>query len=72
MELEAAGSSKHQTESSANRQLPVGDVYSLKLPWAFVTPVVDGSVHRQKKKLTFSPVCIYSQASGEGRKPYGE
>lgn len=44
MELEAAGSSKHQTESSADRQLPVGDVYSLKLPWAFVSPAVDGSV----------------------------
>ncbi len=37
--LEAVGSSKHQTESSADRQLPVGDVYSAKLPCAFVTSV---------------------------------
>lgn len=38
--LEAVGSSKHQTESSADRQLPVGDVYSLKRPGAFDTSAV--------------------------------
>lgn len=31
-ESEAVGSSKHQTESSAHRQLPVGDVYSHRPP----------------------------------------
>lgn len=36
VELEVVGSSKHQTESSADRQLPVGDVYSPKLPCLFV------------------------------------
>lgn len=49
VELEAVGSSKHQTESSADRQLPVGDVYSPKLPCAFVTPVTDDNVHRQRQ-----------------------
>lgn len=28
----SVGGSKHQTESPTDRQLPVGDVYSLKLP----------------------------------------
>lgn len=41
MEQEAVGGSKHQTESSAERQLPVGDVYSPKLPCALVTSVAD-------------------------------
>lgn len=35
-ELEAVGGSKHRTESSKERQLPVGDVYSSKLPCVFV------------------------------------
>lgn len=39
VEPEAVGGGKHQTESSVDRQLPVGDVYSPKLPCAFVTSV---------------------------------
>lgn len=36
-ELEAVSGSKHLTESSVDKQLPVGDVYSLKLPCTFVS-----------------------------------
>lgn len=48
VELEVAGSSKHQTESSADRQLPVGDVYSPKLLSAFATSVSDNEMHSQR------------------------
>lgn len=44
VEPEAVGGSKHQTESSVDRQLPVGDVYSPKLPCAFATSSSGGQV----------------------------
>lgn len=48
--LEVVSSSKHQTESSADRQLPVGDVYSRKLPCAIVTSVAMLTSNRKSRQ----------------------
>lgn len=61
VEQEVVGSGKHQTESSADRQLPVGDVYRLKLP-------CDLSCRRRCERwdnrphLRFSKCCYFYQA----------